>query len=65
MDNFTNPNSTIQGLLCYIAFKNGGLDKLKKLMLHEDTYTAIENELGIKKGELNKYLRQQVNLNKN
>lgn len=65
MDNFTNPNSTILGLLCCIAYKKGGLDQLKKLMSHEDIYTAIEKELGVKKDELNRYLRQQINANKN
>jgi hypothetical protein len=65
MDNFTNPNSTLRGLLCYIAYKNGGLDKLKKLMSYKDTYSAIEKEFGIKKDGLNEYLRQQINANKN
>lgn len=65
MDNFTNPNSTIQGLLCYIAFKNGGLNKLKKLMSHEDIYATIEKEFGVKKEGLNEFLRKQINANKN
>ncbi|OFY64148.1 MAG: hypothetical protein A3H98_14355 [Bacteroidetes bacterium RIFCSPLOWO2_02_FULL_36_8] len=65
MDNFTNPNSTIQGLLCYLAYKNGGLDKLKQLMSYDDTIVAIEKEFGIKKDELNKFFREQINLNKN
>jgi hypothetical protein len=65
MDNSTNPYSTIPGLLCYTAYKNGGLDKLKKLISHGDTYMAIEKEFGIKKDGLNKYLRQQINANKN
>jgi hypothetical protein len=65
MDNLTNPNSTIKGLLCYIAYQKGGLEKLKKLMSHEDTYTAIEKEFGINKDGINKYLRQQISANKN
>ncbi len=63
MNNFTNPSSTIQGLLCYLAFKKGGLDKLKKLMYHDDIYIAIEKEFGIKKNDLNEYLRKQINAN--
>jgi hypothetical protein len=65
MDNYTNPNSTIQGLLCYIAYQKGGLESLKKLMSHEDTYVAVEKSFGIKKDGLNKFLRQQINSNKN
>jgi hypothetical protein len=64
MDNLTNPNSTIQGLLCLMAYKNGGLDKLKKLMSYQDTYIAIEKEFGIKRDVLNEYLRRQINANK-
>jgi hypothetical protein len=62
MDNLTNPNSTILGLLCLMAYKNGGLDKLKRLMSYQDTYIAIEKEFGIKRNVLNEYLRQQINL---
>ncbi len=65
MDNFTNPNSTIQGLLCYLAFKKGGLDKLKQLVSYHDIYIAIEKEFGIAKDDLNKFLREQINLNRN
>ncbi len=65
MDNFTNPNSSIQGLLCTIAFKKGGLDKLKNLMSQENTYVAIEKELGVKRDGLNQYLRKQISEYKN
>jgi len=65
MDNLTNPNSTIQGLLCYVAYREGGLNKLKELMSYTDTYIAIEKVLGIKKDGLDKYLRQQIKANKN
>lgn len=65
MDNYTNPNSTIQGLLCLIAYKNGGLDKLKKLMLYEDMYAAMEKEFGVSKEQLNDYLREQIKAFKN
>lgn len=65
MDNFTNPNSTIQGLMCCLAYKKGGLNKLKKLMSYEDTYIAIEKEFSIKRDGLNEYIRQQINVNKN
>ncbi len=64
MDNFTNPNSTIKGLLCYLAFKEGGIEKLKKLLTYESLDLAIENEFGIKQKDLNHFLREQINLNK-
>lgn len=64
-DNYTNPSSAIQGLLCYIAYQKGGLEGLKKLMSYDDTYVAIEKEFGIKKDGLNKYLRQQIKVYKN
>ena len=64
MDNFTNPNSTIKGLLCYLAFKQGGIDKLKKLLTYKDLDLAIENEFKIKKEDFNHFLREQIRLNK-
>ncbi len=64
LDNFTNPNSTIQGLLCYIAFKRGGIDQLRRLVLYNDIEIAIEKEFGIKRDNLNSFLREQIKLNK-
>lgn len=64
MDNFTNPNSTLQGLLCHIAYQQGGLNKLKKLASYENIYIAIEKELGVNKDGIDHYLRQQLQLNK-
>jgi hypothetical protein len=63
MDNFTNPTNTIQGLLCFMAYKNGGLEKLKKLMSYDDIYVAIEKEFEIKKEGLNSFFRSQIKLN--
>ena len=65
MDNFTNPKGTIQGLLCYIAYKNGGIEMLKELMAYDNFDTAIENVFKIKRNELNKFLREQIDLNNN
>jgi hypothetical protein len=64
MDNFTNPNSTIQGLLCYKAYKKGGLEGLKRFVSYNDIYVAIEKEFGVKKADLNKFLKEQISLNK-
>jgi hypothetical protein len=64
-DNFTNPATTIDGLLCYMAYKKGGLEEVKKLLSYTDIYTAIEKEFGVKKDGLNTFLREQIKLNKN
>lgn len=64
LDNFTNPNSTIQGLLCYLAYKEGGFEKLKKLLTYETLDAGIENGFGIKKKDFNHFLREQISLNK-
>lgn len=64
MDNFTNPNSTIQGLLCYLAYKKGGIEKLKRLLSYQDLDLAIESEFKIKKDDLNHFLREQIKVNK-
>jgi len=64
MDNFTNPNSTIKGLLCYLAYKKGDVQQLKKLLKYENIDSAIENEFGIKKQDFDHFLREQIKLNK-
>jgi hypothetical protein len=64
MDNYTNPFGTIQGLLCSLAYKSGGLDKLKRLLSYEDLYQAVASEFGIKKYELGKFLRMQIHASK-
>lgn len=63
MDNFTNPRSTIQGLLCDLAYKKGGVDELKRLMTYKNLDTAIETEFNVKKNNLNDFLRSQIKLN--
>jgi hypothetical protein len=65
MDNWTNPGSTIEGLLCYLAYKNGGLVRLKKFMSYDDIYMVIEKEFDVKKEGLDKFLREQIHLNRN
>lgn len=63
MDNFTNPNSTIKGLLCYLAYKKTGIQGLKKILSYQNIDSAIENEFGIKKDDFNHFLREQIRLN--
>jgi hypothetical protein len=62
LDNFTNPNSAIQGLLCHLAYQQGGLAKLKKLMSYQNVNQAITQEFGVKPGGLNPFFREQIRL---
>lgn len=62
LDNFTNPNSAIQGLLCHLAYQQGGLAKLKKLMSYQSVNQAITQEFGVKPGGLNPFFREQIKL---
>ena len=64
LDNTTNPNSTIQGLLCYLAYKKGGVNALKQLMLYSDIYIAVEAVFAVKKDKLDGWLREQLLLNR-
>ena len=65
MDNYTNPTSTIKGLICDLAFEKGGLVKLKYLLSHDDINMAIVKEFNIQKEEIGKFLRDQIELNAN
>lgn len=55
-------------VICDIAFRMGGYKKVKELYLskaenEQDFYRNIENSLGIKQCDLNKYLRNFINSN--
>ena len=70
MDNITNPKHVFSGLLCQLALKSGGMDKLKQLLTYGEThqndsyyetvYNAIEKVLGIKQENLNEIIRQEL-----
>lgn len=65
MDNYTNPNSTIKGLICDLAYEKGGLVKLKSLLSHDDINMAIVKEFNIQKEEIGKFLRGEIKVNAN
>lgn len=54
----------IGGLICKLAFEKGGMDAIKKLFLagpnDEDFYKGIEEVFGVKKEELNDFLRTSL-----
>lgn len=60
MDNYTNPGSTIQGLLCDMAFKKDGIDGLKRIMKYNSLNEIFKNEHGLDSGELNIGLRRII-----
>jgi len=64
LDEDTNPQYVIGALICDIAIEKGGIEMLKKFLINsksdEEFHSFIEKELKIKKGELNKYLRNKL-----
>jgi hypothetical protein len=60
MDNFTNPNSTIKGMLCRMAFERDKIDGLKRIMTYESMEEIFLNEFNVKKGEWNDFLRRSI-----
>ena len=62
MDNYTNPSSAIQGLICKLVFEKDGISGLKRLM---KTYTSLDEifqkELNLDVKNLNQGLRALIN----
>lgn len=57
MDNYTNPLSTIQGLLCHLIYQKDGIKGLKRLMAYTDMNEVYEKEFKLDLQNLNKGLR--------
>ena len=60
LDNFTNPGSTIQGLLCMMAYDKGGIEGLKRSMRYTSLDDLLLKEYGVEKGGWNAFLRKQI-----
>ncbi len=64
MDEDTNPQYVIGALLCDKAFRDGGLEKLKRIFSYglsdEELLFMIDKELNIKKDNLNTYFRSRI-----
>ncbi len=60
MDNYTNPQSTIQGLLCNEIYKKHGLTGLKRLMTYRSMNEIFEKEFKFDLKNLNKDLRTLI-----
>jgi hypothetical protein len=61
MDNYTNPNSSILGLLCETAYRKDGLKGLKRIMNYDSLDIIFEKEFGIKPEQKNDFLRNLIN----
>lgn len=61
MDNFTNPNSTIQGLICLVVFKKDGYVGLRRLMNYTSMDEVFKKEFNYNLKNLNISLRKLIN----
>lgn len=63
----TNYSYMIMATICDIAFRQGGYDKVKRMIIDakdgEEMYGVIEKYLGIKRQDVNKYIRDFLNKN--
>lgn len=60
LDNYTNPGTAIEGMLCNMAFKKAGLAGLKKILSHPNMDEVFKEEFGLTKNELNTWLRKTI-----
>jgi hypothetical protein len=67
LDETTNFMYIIMGTICELAYKKGGINLVKKMIFEaqndDKMYKVIENNLGIKRNEINEYLRAYLNEN--
>ena len=61
MDNYTNPYSTIVGMLCLDAYNNNGINGLKRIMAYTSLDDIILKEFGVDKSGWNDFLRKMIN----
>lgn len=64
LDEETNPQYVTGAIICDIAFEKGGISTLKRFLnkskSDEEFLLFIEKELKVKKGDLNKIIRQRI-----
>lgn len=64
LDEETNPQYVTGAIICDIAFEKGGINTLKHFLNNskseEEFLLFIEKELRVKKGDLNKTIRQRI-----
>lgn len=60
MDHYTNPKSTIQGLLCLMAYEKGGLAAIRRTMGYHSFTQLLQQEYGVAANEWNTFLRKEI-----
>jgi hypothetical protein len=60
MDNYTNPYSTICGMLCMDAYVKNGIAGLKHIMAYTSIDDLLQQEYGVGKGGWDVFLRKMV-----
>jgi hypothetical protein len=60
LDNSTNPQYTIHGLLCHLAYKREGINELQKLMEFNSLEQIYSEYFSINKEEANSFLRKKI-----
>lgn len=63
LDNYTNPLSTIQGMLCLMAYKKDGVEGLKRTMRYTSLTTLLQQEYSVDRKGWNQFLREQIRVN--
>lgn len=60
MDNLTNPNTALKGLLCELIFRKKGVAGLKKIMTYNSLDDILSKEFNIEKLAWNKFYRSII-----
>ena len=60
IDNYTNPNSTILGMLCLAAFNKDGIEGIKRNMNYASLNELLQKEYGVQKGQWDAFLRKKI-----
>lgn len=57
LDNYTNPQSTLRGLICALAYKKSGVDGLKRIMAYTSLEEIFDKEFNIKHVQWDTFLK--------
>lgn len=60
MDSYTNPNSTIKGMLCWMVFKKNNVRGLQQAMSYKTMEELFSKEFNVNKGQWNSFLRTSI-----
>lgn len=63
LDEITNPQYAIQAFICYLVYRNKGLNGLKQLLKIDKIDEIFRKEFLIEPQEQNKFLREQIKKN--